>query len=128
MRASWRLSRLNHERLYVSSVTFADIRFGIELVADAKRRAGPDDVARAAGPTDVSTARPRSQRRCDVYVARAGRAWSEGGPHLSQPDLIIAASALRHGLTVVTRNVDDYAPTNLPLLDPRAHEVAGRKP
>jgi len=29
--------------LYVSSVTFAEIRFGIELVADASRRAGLND-------------------------------------------------------------------------------------
>ena len=29
--------------LYVSSVTFAEIRFGIELVADAKRRADLND-------------------------------------------------------------------------------------
>jgi predicted nucleic acid-binding protein len=31
------------ERLYVSAVTFAEIRFGIEAVADASRRAGLND-------------------------------------------------------------------------------------
>jgi toxin FitB len=33
-------------------------------------------------------------------------------------DSLIAATALVHGMTVVTRNVDDFAATDVPLLDP----------
>lgn len=33
-------------------------------------------------------------------------------------DLMIAATALEHGLTVVTRNVSDFAPTGVPSLNP----------
>jgi predicted nucleic acid-binding protein len=33
-------------------------------------------------------------------------------------DLIIAATALEHGLTVVTRNVSDFEPTGVAILDP----------
>jgi predicted nucleic acid-binding protein len=33
-------------------------------------------------------------------------------------DLMIAATALEHGLTVVTRNVSDFAPTGVAVLDP----------
>ena len=33
-------------------------------------------------------------------------------------DLAIAATALEHGLTVVTRNVVHFRPTGVPLLDP----------
>jgi predicted nucleic acid-binding protein len=33
-------------------------------------------------------------------------------------DLAIAATALEHGLTVVTRNVSDFANTGVALLDP----------
>ncbi len=35
-----------------------------------------------------------------------------------QPDLIIAATALRHGLTLVTRNVKDFAKTGIALHNP----------
>lgn len=36
----------------------------------------------------------------------------------SERDALIAASALVHGMTVVTRNVKDFEPTGVPVLDP----------
>jgi len=33
-------------------------------------------------------------------------------------DRLIAATALVHGMTVVTRNVDDFVPTGVPILNP----------
>ena len=42
--------------------------------------------------------------------------------HVPKPraerDALIAATALVHGLTVVTRNVSDFEPTGVPLLNP----------
>ncbi len=53
---------------------------------------------------DLSTAR-RWGRLCDALG-------HEG------PDLLIAATALEHGLTVVTRNVRHFEPTGVPVLSP----------
>ena len=36
----------------------------------------------------------------------------------SDRDALIAATGLVHGLTVVTRNVEDFAPTGVAILDP----------
>jgi len=36
----------------------------------------------------------------------------------SQPDFIIAATALDHGLTVVSRDVADYRKARVPVLNP----------
>ena len=41
-------------------------------------------------------------------------------------DLAIAATALEHRLTVVTRNVTDFAPAGVPTLDPFAWHAARR--
>lgn len=39
-------------------------------------------------------------------------------------DALIAATALVHGMTVVTRNVADFSPTQVPILNPWAHPPA----
>jgi predicted nucleic acid-binding protein len=40
------------------------------------------------------------------------------GHTFSQPDLIIAATAIQHGLTVVTRNRDDYEKARVTVMNP----------
>ena len=47
----------------------------------------------------------------------------KAGHTFSQPDLIIAATAVHHGLTVVTRDTGDYALARVPLLNPWVGEA-----
>jgi toxin FitB len=42
-------------------------------------------------------------------------------------DALIAATALVHGMTLVTRNVADFEPMGVPLFNPWAAEPAGRR-
>ncbi len=42
----------------------------------------------------------------------------KAGHTFSQPDLIIAATALHHGLTIVTRDTGDYMLARVSLLNP----------
>jgi predicted nucleic acid-binding protein len=53
----------------------------------------------------------------DVAVARR---WGRLSQRIGNKglDLAIAATALEHGLTVVTRNVSDFEPTGVAVLDP----------
>jgi toxin FitB len=53
----------------------------------------------------------------DLQTARRWGALSAALGNRSA-DLMIAASALEHGLTVVTRNVSDFEPTGVAVLDP----------
>jgi len=53
----------------------------------------------------------------DVQTARRWGALSAAFGNESA-DLMIAATALEHGLTVVTRNVSDFKPTGVAILDP----------
>lgn len=104
--------------LFVSSVTLAEIRFGISLVTDPDRRHGLNHWLE-------SELRPWFGERVlqineDVIVrwremVEAGR---KRGHTYSQPDLFIAANADLHGLCVVSRNVADFDRTGVAVLNP----------
>jgi toxin FitB len=42
----------------------------------------------------------------------------KAGHTFSQPDLIIAATAMHHGLTIVTRDRSDYDKARVPVINP----------
>ena len=48
-------------------------------------------------------------------VVEVGR---KAGHTFSQPDLIIAATALHHGLTMVTRDRSDFDKAGVPVINP----------
>ncbi|MFZ1415713.1 MAG: type II toxin-antitoxin system VapC family toxin [Defluviicoccus sp.] len=106
------------ETLCLSRVTIAEIRFGIERVADAAFRgtlqAWLDDTLRpwfAERILDIDEDVVLTWRR----MVERGRA---ANYTFSQPDLFIAATAAVHGLCVVTRNVDDFIRAEVPVSNP----------
>lgn len=106
------------ENLYVSVVTFAEIRFGIESIADAGRRAELSDWL-------SHKVRPMFEQRVLAISEDVMFKWRllvQDGRKVrhtfSQPDLIIAATALDHGLTVVSRDVSDYRKARVAVLNP----------
>lgn len=104
--------------LFVSIVTFAEIRFGIEVIADPIRRAELNDwLAHKVRPMFEERGLPVSEDIMFKWrlLVEDGR---KAGHTYSQPDLIIAATALHHGLTVVTRDTGDFASARVPVLNP----------
>jgi predicted nucleic acid-binding protein len=106
------------DTLFVSEVTFAEIRFGVEQVASAARRAELNDWL-------AHKLRPMFERRVLAISEDIIFKWrlivEEGRKSrytFSQPDLFIAATALHHALTVVTRDAADYARARVPVLNP----------
>ena len=104
--------------LYVSAVSLAEIRFGIELVADPGCRAELSDWL-------AHKVRPMFEQRVLAVSEDVMFKWRllvedgrKAGHTFSQPDLIIAATALDHGLTVVTRDVSDYQKARAPVFNP----------
>lgn len=106
------------EQLFVSTVPFAEIRYGIERIKDATRRAELNNWLTAK-------VRPMfEQRVLDVsegvmvkwrLLVKDGR---KAGYTFSQPDLIIATAARHHGLALVTRDTADYSQAKVPVLNP----------
>jgi predicted nucleic acid-binding protein len=104
--------------LYVSVVTFAEIRFGIELVKDVSRRMELNDWL-------THKLRPMFEDRVLEISEEVMLKWrllvEEGrksGHTFSEPDLLIAATALHHGLTVVSRDMSEFERANVPVLNP----------
>jgi predicted nucleic acid-binding protein len=95
-------------QLYISVITLAEFHFGIELVAEPNRRAELNDWL-------THKVRPMFDRRVLQITEGIILQWrllvEEGrksGHTFSQPDLLIAATAIHHGLTVATRDRSDY--------------------
>lgn len=106
------------DSLHVSTVTLAELRFGIELLSDAARRSELNDWL-------AHKVRPMFEQRVLQVTEDVMFKWrllvEEGrkvGHTFSQPELIIAATAQHHGLTVVSRDTADFAKARVAVFNP----------
>ena len=104
--------------LYLSEVTFAEIRFGIERAKDIEFR---EELRQWLD----TTLRPWFADRIlaideDVILIwrRMVEKGRQQGHTFSQPDLFIAAMAAAHDLCVVTRNIADFDKADVAVLNP----------
>jgi predicted nucleic acid-binding protein len=104
--------------LYLSVLTLGEIRKGLAGLPESKRRTHLEAwlqvelQARFSGrilPIDAAVA-----DRWGVLAADAKRK----GKAPSTIDALLAATALHYNLTVVSRNVSDFANTQVPFLNP----------
>jgi toxin FitB len=113
--AAWIGTRRSSE-LHVSVVTIGEIERGIEQ----QRVVAPQFAATLAAWLDrVLTLHGE---RVLPFTLGASFRWGRLSAALgnSSADLMIAATALEHGLTVVTRNTRHFEPTGVKVLDPFA--------
>jgi predicted nucleic acid-binding protein len=111
------------EALYISVVTMAEIRFCIEVLPDVIRRTELNDWL-------AQKVRPMFEQRVLPITEDVMLKWrllvEEGrkvGHTFSQPDLIIAATAQQHGLTIVSRSIGDYAKARVTVFNPWAEPI-----
>lgn len=104
----------------ISVITLAELRFGIAQLPPGNRR------IRFEGALDAVIPRLFGDRILDVdrQVADAfGRLLARSqaqGLSVGDRDLILAATAMTYGLTMVTRNVRHFEPLGLSVVDPWA--------
>lgn len=112
--ARW-ADRANAVELYLSAITIQELEFGV-LLAE-RRDAAQGAVFRLWMDNHVLPAFEGRILPVDTAVARRGAALHVPDPRPIR-DALIAATALVHGMTVVTRNVADFEPTGVETLNP----------
>lgn len=113
---SW-LNSQRAESLHLTSVTFAELLFGLGSMPEGRRRVRLTealDRILALFPGRVLAFDQEAARR---YAQMAVTARNAGRP-LSTTDGYIAATAAAHGFTVATRNIRDFQDTGVELIDP----------
>jgi hypothetical protein len=116
--ANW-VEQTPEERLHLSVITIGELRKGIELLAD-------DDPKRTALQSWLDRdVRLRFAGRLLVFDDSVAERWGQVEAlakkrRITLPtiDAQLAATALHHNLTFVTRDTADVAPTGVPTFNP----------
>ena len=107
--------RRNEREIVVDPIILGEVRFGILLLAKGKRR------SRLEQWFDAGVQR----LLCLPWEAETGLRWAQliadlraAGRAMPIKDSMIAATALVHRLTVVTRDRADFEPAGVDIVDP----------
>jgi toxin FitB len=112
------LDKIDEDRAFISVVSLAEIRRGVALMENGRRRVAladwlsrdlPDRFAGRVLPVDEPTAFAWGD-----LMAEAKRR----GSGLASMDGLLAATALAHDLTLATRNIRDFRNLGIELYDP----------
>lgn len=112
------LADADEDRVFLSVTTLGELRYGTERLAPGARKSRLETWLREELPlrfegrliiieTSVADAWGRLMNRCRAV-----------GRPIGVMDAFFAATAEVHALTLVTRNVSDFAASDIPLLNP----------
>jgi len=112
------IDTLDPQSVYLSVITIGELRKGIEKLPDSKRK----DTLRDWLDTDLLL---RFSGRILILDIAVMLTWGmltgqleRAGKSLSAIDSLIAALAVHHNYTLVTRNEDDFKATGIMLINP----------
>ena len=109
------VSGVDAGEMFISALTLMELEIGILRVE--RRDAAQGARLRAWFETQVCPEFEDRTLSVDSTIARRCARLHVPDPK-SERDALIAATALEHGLTVVTRNIADFAATGVSLINP----------
>ena len=108
----------DEQSLYLSAVSIGELRRGFVILPSSKRRAELEQwFENDLVPRFRGRILPVTHSIADRWGVLDGECQLRGTP-LNTADGMIAATALKHDLTIVTRNVKDFAGLGLMVFNP----------
>ena len=112
------LDGLDEERLYISVITVGEIQHGVERLPSSQRKnelqTWMNDRLIARFGEHIL---PLDTQTLLIWGTPTANLESTGRP-LPVMDGLIVATAMQHNLIIVTRNVADFQPCGIPILNP----------
>jgi len=115
------LAEADEDRIFISAITIAELRYGVEKMPAGARRNRLDAWLQELVPL-------RFEERLLAVDADTANVWGRvmaQGQAAGHPpgtmDAFIAATVLQHDMTLVTRNVSDFEPLGVRLVNPWSH-------
>ena len=109
--------RKHEPDLAVNPIILGEIEYGIRLVPSSRKRKGLEiwlaEGMKRLRVVDLDSGTASVWATLLVGLKKKGRA-------MPVKDSLIAASAIQHNLTIVTRNVSDFQHASVPLINPFA--------
>lgn len=112
------LARVDENEVFLSVVTFAELRRGIERLPGGARRRRLDEWLRGELPVRFETRIVGVDGAIADEWGRLVARREARGRAMQAMDALIAATAQVHGLTLVTRNTSDFDESVKSLLNP----------
>jgi toxin FitB len=123
--AEW-IEAADDAQLFVSVVTIGELRKGFTIVRESRRRAFLEDwLQDELLPWFEGRILPVTQAIANRWGILDGECQLRGTP-LNTADGMIAATAIEHNLTLVTRNVKDFAGLGVTVFNPWEEATAER--
>ena len=111
------LSATANEDQFISVISLGEIAYGIARLKSGKRRRDLEDWVAQLERDFSDHLLPVDRHISHLWGDLAARCDKTGRP-ISAPDGLIAATAIHHGLRLITRNTTDFEATGVMLIDP----------
>lgn len=105
------------DTLFVSAITLAELLKGIAKLQDSQRKTALTEWVNKIQEEMADRILPFESSTADYWANMCATA-EKAGTALSAFDSLIAATAMEHGLVIVTRNVRDFESAPVMLINP----------
>lgn len=111
------VGRLDGDQLFVSALTIGEIRRGLDLLDEGRRRQELMIWLNGLSSLFGEKILPLDGMAAEIWGQLSAAAQRKGFV-VGAVDQLLAATAIRHGFTLVTRNTKHFEPFTVKLLNP----------